>query len=374
MPPTKARQIHVAAKQSVAAERGQVLEDLVRLSVHGLQQSLATEKKLEELLVQAFHAIPDERTRLIASIKGIGDRTAAVLVAKIVAIQRFPTATHLTGYFGIFPEENASGVDKFGRPIPPGTMFMSRKGNDLVRKYLWMAAQAAIRSNPQVRQLYARLKARGRRGDVALGHCMRKLLHQVFGVWTSGKPYDPEYQPTPPASRTNQPDQAPSSAKKHKAAGHSQGKFPQKKVVTATTSTVSPPGNSVNSPDASELPDSTLAGLQEGNASVDFPYLRSQITIETVLRHLGYFDRLRSAGLQRRGPCPIHGSKRSRGRTFSVHLGKNVFQCFHPPCSASGNVLDLWAAVHGLTPYEAARHLAQTFDLNLTKGTEKRNP
>lgn len=41
-----------------------------------------------------------------------------------------------------------------------------------------------------VRALFARLRAKGVRRDVVLGHCMRKLLHQVFGVWSSGNPYD----------------------------------------------------------------------------------------------------------------------------------------------------------------------------------------
>ena len=93
--------------------------------------------------------------------------------------------------------------------------------------------------------------------------------------------------------------------------------------------------------------------------------------MEQVLRHLGYFDRLRGNGSQRRGPCPVHGSKRARGRNFSVHLGKDVFQCFHPPCGAAGNVLDLWCAIHRLTPYEGARHLADTFDLELTRDREE---
>ena len=62
------------------------------------------------------------------------------------------------------------------------------------------------------------------------------------------------------------------------------------------------------------------------------------------------------------------------GWRVSVHLGKDVFQCFHPPCGAAGNVLDLWCAIHHLTPYEGARHLAKTFDLELTRYTEKQEP
>jgi CHC2 zinc finger len=69
----------------------------------------------------------------------------------------------------------------------------------------------------------------------------------------------------------------------------------------------------------------------------------------------------RSRGLQRRGPCPIHGQPGDTQPTFSAHLGRNIFQCFHVDCQAQGNVLDLWAAIHHLPLYEAALNLAETF-------------
>jgi DNA primase len=58
-----------------------------------------------------------------------------------------------------------------------------------------------------------------------------------------------------------------------------------------------------------------------------------------------------------------------------VNLEKKVFHCFHPPCGAHGNVLDLWAAVRRLPLYEAARDLAATFQVPLVflSGTGKRN-
>ncbi len=46
----------------------------------------------------------------------LADVTAAVLVAKIVAIDRFETAENLVGYFGVFPQEFTSGVDRNGKP------------------------------------------------------------------------------------------------------------------------------------------------------------------------------------------------------------------------------------------------------------------
>jgi len=111
---------------------------------------------------------------------------------------------------------------------------------------------------------------------------------------------------------------------------------------------------------------------------LDMAALRRKVSIEEVLKRLGYFDPLRGAGSQRRGPCPLHDAPADRHRSFSVHLGKGVFRCFHPECQAQGNTLDLWAAYCRLPVGLAAQNLAQTFALDLTSPhkpvTEERNP
>jgi DNA primase len=96
---------------------------------------------------------------------------------------------------------------------------------------------------------------------------------------------------------------------------------------------------------------------------VDFAFLRAQVTREQVLRHLGVLEGLRGRGQQLRGCCPVPGQAGGKEQTFSVHLGKGVFQCFQAECGTDGNVLDLWAAVQQLPLYEAALHLADTFGL-----------
>ena len=98
LPVAKGQQVHQAATQSIASESGPVMEEVVRESVRALQASLDAEKRLEKLLIEAFRDLPDERAKQVATIKGIGERTAAVLVAKIGSIDRFPTASHLTSY------------------------------------------------------------------------------------------------------------------------------------------------------------------------------------------------------------------------------------------------------------------------------------
>jgi transposase len=352
--PDQAQVVHRSAKQSVATLRGPVAEALVRDLVTQLRHCQKAEKDLRQLLTAAFAELPSSPHIQVVTIPGIGEATAAILVAKIVDIERFATPNKLVSYFGLFPEENSSGVDKQGNPLPLATLHMCRKGNDLVRSYLWNAARTAIRYNPAVRALYRRLKAKGKRGDVAIGHCMRKLLHLVFAVWKTDRPFDPKHfaweaRDENPSSKTtpHQVAAEPPSRANENAVGHKRD-LPAREVVTTAASTVKPEPSRVT---------------PAARPKVDFAFLRQQITMEPVLQHLGLLAQLRGHGQQRRGPCPLHSHPMDAERTFSVHLGKGVFRCFHADCAAKGNVLDLWAAIHRLPLYEAALNLAETFGL-----------
>lgn len=363
----RARKIHAAAKASVSSLQGELIEPLVRQAVAEVKQAQQSEKSLEKLLVQAFDGLPRSGHVQVETIVGIGKITAAVLFGKIVSIDRFDTADQLVGYFGVFPEEHSSGVDRQGRP-KGRAMRMSRKGNDLVRKYLFCAAKSAIQHNPAVRALYARLRARGTRGDVAMGHCMRKLLHQVFGVWTSNTPFDKNYRRREEAKgqdSVDRPKPVSDAAPQQETAGPKQEFPPGRKEVTAATSKVDAADAVVNG-SAERRP--TISG----RGSVDFAYLRSQVTIEQVLRRIGHLGMLRGS-TQLRGPCPFHEAASQKTRAFSVNLQKNVFRCCDPNCGAQGNALDLWAAHTDLPLYEAAISLAEAFQLDITR-TEKRQP
>ncbi|MFI5091409.1 MAG: transposase [Terriglobales bacterium] len=343
-----AQKIRAAARQTVASFHGPIVEGLIRQSVQSVQRSQKTARALKSLLEQAYDDLPPGPHQKIETIPGIGKQTAAALVAKMVSIDRFPTPDSVVNYFGIFPEENTSGVDKFGRPVPPGTMRMSRKGSDLVRRCLWNAAKTAILHNPVIRSLYARQRAAGKRGDVALGHCMQKLLHLVFAIWTTGEPFR-----LPEAGASDKPSGPPLQAEK---AGGRKGQRPERQAVTPAASTIPPGSRASNTPGAAQA-------LPAFGRRLDFARLRQQISIEQVLRELHWWDCLKGCGPQRRGPCPIHEPSTTHGRCFSVNLDKNVFQCFDASCGVKGNVLDLWAQSQHLSIPQAAENLAQRFDV-----------
>jgi transposase len=360
----KAQRIHQAAQQSTASLHGPVIEGIIQQLTSELQHSLQAEKKLEKLLEKAYDSLPEGNHIYVETISGIGKLTAAALVAGIVSIDRFKTPDALVNFYGVFPEENTSGFDKRGKPVPAGTMRMCKKGNDLVRKLLYMACLSGIQSNPALRALYARKKADKKRGDVALGHCMRKMLHLVFAVWKTGKRFDPQHHPW---AQTAQADGEQVNTSEEDSQGKAvdrpteetvtgrKEQSSKRQAVTATSSNVEPTPTTIKNGSVDSESSDQAAAL------VDFAALRAQISIEQALSQLGHFELLQGNATQRRGPCPVHRSQRPASRSFSVNLERNLFQCFSPTCQAHGNVLDLWAAIHNLTLYEAAKHLAATF-------------
>jgi DNA primase len=89
-------------------------------------------------------------------------------------------------------------------------------------------------------------------------------------------------------------------------------------------------------------------------AGIDFVLLRRQISLTQVLDLIGFTPTTR-CGPQLRGPCPVHGSKSPRSRSFAAHVAKNCWRCFG--CGACGNALDLYVAVTKLPVYEGALEL-----------------
>ena len=97
-------------------------------------------------------------------------------------------------------------------------------------------------------------------------------------------------------------------------------------------------------------------------AGIDFAALRRQLRLVQVLELLDFVPS-RHVGVHVRGPCPAHGSKTTRSRSFAAHLERPCWQCFR--CGAHGNALDLWAAATGLPLYEAALDLCRRLHVEI---------
>ena len=120
---------------------------------------------------------------LLTTIPGIGETTAAVLIAELFD-KSYTSARQAAAFAGLVPRIIESGTLR-------GRSRLSKIGPGRLRKALYLPAVAALRWNPTIRAVRARLHAAGKPPMVILGAAMRKLIHLAFGVLKSGRAYDP---------------------------------------------------------------------------------------------------------------------------------------------------------------------------------------
>jgi transposase len=122
---------------------------------------------------------------LLTSIPGVGEGTAVLVLSELPDVAQFRRAGQAAAYAGLVPRQRQSGSSVNARPR------LSKLGSSRLRKGLFFPALVALRFNPLVRDFGERLSARGKSRMAVAGAAMRKLLHIIFGVLRTGKPFDP---------------------------------------------------------------------------------------------------------------------------------------------------------------------------------------
>lgn len=160
--------------------------DQIRDTIAHFDQLIAqTQAAIDQLIRQS--SFLRQQQRLLVSIKGIGDKTAALLLAELGDLRRFESARHLAAYIGITPRHFQSGTSVNKRAS------ISKQGNARVRAGLFMPALVAKRRNKPCRVFAERLDAAKKPGKVIVVAVMRKLVHQIYAILKSGRPFDPDY-------------------------------------------------------------------------------------------------------------------------------------------------------------------------------------
>jgi transposase len=126
------------------------------------------------------------RRDLLLSVVGVGETLAALLLAEMPEPGVLRRSGELVAYAGLNPSHHRSGTS-IDRPTR-----ISKIGNATLRSSLYMPALSAMRYNPAIAALVARLKSAGRlKPKQIVVAAMRKLLVICFGVLKTGKRFDP---------------------------------------------------------------------------------------------------------------------------------------------------------------------------------------
>lgn len=153
-----------------------------------LKALLRAEIKRLEAAIRTHRDLAD-RLDLIASIEGVGLRTAIAILLRMPEIGRI-SREQAAALAGLAPYDDDSGTRAGTRHIAGGRARL--------RSALYAAAlPAAFRWNKQLISLYRRLTAKGKSHKQALVACARKLIVYANAVVARGRPWLARTSPQP---------------------------------------------------------------------------------------------------------------------------------------------------------------------------------
>jgi transposase len=145
----------------------------------------AAEEQMNELIEQENSVIKEQ----LESIPGIGPKTSLLLIVALRGFENFENYKQVISYLGLSPRIYESGSSVRGRSK------ICKMGMAEVRKCLYMAARSARKYNTGCKELYERLRAKGKAHRVAMIAVVNKLLKQAFAIVEAGTVYEKDYQP-----------------------------------------------------------------------------------------------------------------------------------------------------------------------------------
>ena len=144
--------------------------------------------EMETVVTDAF----DRQLKLLTSIKGIGVTLATALIIATGGFTYFDNAKQLSRFIGICPtiEQSGSSINIRGH--------INRNGDETLRSMLYVAAWSASQHNSACKELYQRLRYRGKSGKLAMVAVANKLVRQAFAVAKSNTSYIDGFVSTKP--------------------------------------------------------------------------------------------------------------------------------------------------------------------------------
>jgi transposase len=181
------KEMHQQEANRLEAAMNQVgMRESIESHMTWLQASI---KQLERQIEDHIDGHPGlrEDARLITSIPGVGNTTAAKVMAYLGDTRRFKNAKALAAFIGVTPRLKLSGSSVRGRSM------ISRSGHAEIRRSLYMPALVALKHNPIIKTFGERLKAGGLAPKAVVAASMHKLVHLIYGILKSGRPFNPNF-------------------------------------------------------------------------------------------------------------------------------------------------------------------------------------
>lgn len=143
--------------------------------------------KLELKLENLLKSYEGKKLENLQSIPGIGKRTVALMIIATDGFRKVDNYRQLSSWAGLSPREYSSGKTIRGKTR------ITKLGGKELRNSLYMCSLSAIKKNQSCKELYDRLKAKGKNGKLALIAVSNKLIKQCVAIAKSDSKYVENY-------------------------------------------------------------------------------------------------------------------------------------------------------------------------------------
>lgn len=170
------------------AERDTTVQRSIEIVVALLDKEIEkVHKRIKALMSRETEL--GKKQKLLLTIPGVGEETANLILSEVPNLDQFEGPKQLVAFAGLAPREVTSGTSVRGRAA------ISKTGCPRIRGGLYMATVSAMKWNPVVAAFCDRLNKRGKPPMKVIVAAMRKLLHIIWGVLKSGKPFRADLLP-----------------------------------------------------------------------------------------------------------------------------------------------------------------------------------
>ena len=178
-----AEKLHSLAKNALRLRPN--YSNTLRLSIVSTIELIRHYNKHINLIKSEISKLLKRIPNTLTTVKGIGDITAAGIIAEIKDINRFKNPSALASYAGLVWNVNQSGKFK------AEDTRLTKKGNKYLRTYLVMAANSLKNHDPVFKEFYRKKysQSHSHHHMRALVLTARKLVNLVFYLLKNNVPY-----------------------------------------------------------------------------------------------------------------------------------------------------------------------------------------
>ena len=142
--------------------------------------------RLERELEKETSRLYERAMEILTAIRGVGEKSAAMLLAETMCLKRFPTSKAFAAFLGLDPTLKQSGTSVNGKSR------MSKAGSPHLRARLTWNAKLLVQWNDTFRTLFENALSRGKAPGVAYGIVARKFATIVHQYVTNDETFNSE--------------------------------------------------------------------------------------------------------------------------------------------------------------------------------------